>query len=128
MKRRIFITAASIITVGLPVAYYIGKQKNQTNPLITPEFLLNFCDEKILNDIGAAYKLQVPEENEKKKLVDLILTDNKGLKIDASEWHNVKEHVSKKIHEEFADNKTIILKGWIITITEARQCALFSLK
>jgi hypothetical protein len=128
MKRRVFITAASIITVGLPVAYYFGKQKNQTNPLITPEFLLNFCDEKILNDIGVAYKLQVPEENEKKKLVDLILTDNKGLKINASEWQNVKEHVAKKIHEEFADNRTVILKGWIITITEARQCALFSLK
>lgn len=128
MKRRVFITAASIITVGLPVAYYIGKQKNQTNPLITPEFLLNFCDERVLNDIGTAYMLQTPAENEKEKLVNLILTDAKGSKLNSSEWQNVKEHVDQKIHEEFTDNKTIILKGWIITITEARQCALFSLK
>ncbi len=128
MKRRVFITAASIITVGLPVAYYIGKQKNQTNPLITPEFLLNFCDERVLNDIGTAYMLQTPAENEKEKLVNLILTDAKGSKLNSSEWQNVKEHVNQKIHEEFTDNKTIILKGWIITITEARQCALFSLK
>ena len=112
----------------MPVAYYIGKQKNQTNPLITPEFLLNFCDEKILKDIGAAYRLQIPQENGKEKLTDLILTDIKGLKINASEWENVKEHVAQKIHKEFADNKTITLNGWIISITEARQCALFSLK
>jgi hypothetical protein len=37
------------------------------------------------------------------------------------------ELLENKIKEEFSAYKTIIVSGWIISPTEARQCALFSL-
>jgi len=127
MKRRAFIFTASLAVVGLPVAYYIKKSRNEINPLTTSDFLSRFCDEQTLRDIGTSYRMLVPEENEKQRLTDLILTTRDGKKIKASNKAGLAELVAKKNYEEFASYKTLILQGWVISITEARQCALFSL-
>jgi hypothetical protein len=126
MKRRTFIIAASSVAVGLPVVYYTAKQKNQINPLIKPDLLGRFCDEKTLWIIGSNYRVLVPQENEKQKLTDLILTDKNGKKIKASDRFGVEELVNKKVNADFLTNETIVINGWVISKTEARQCALFS--
>ncbi len=126
MKRRSFIIAASSLAVGLPVAYYGSTQKNKSNPLITPDLLGRFCDEKTLQEIGNTYRAMMPEENEKQKLTDLILIDINGKKIKASDRSGIEDLVAKKVHEDFLAHKTMIIKGWVISKTEARQCALFS--
>lgn len=127
MKRRAFIFTASVVAVGLPVAYYIKKSRSEINPLTTSDFLSRFCDEQTIRDIGIKYRSIVPSENEKQKLTDLILTDLNGEKIKSSNRSGVANLVAKKNHEEFSAFQTIILQGWVISITEARQCALFSL-
>jgi hypothetical protein len=126
MKRRTFIIAASSVAVGLPAAYYVNKQKNKTNPLTTPDLLGRFCNEKTLWEIGNAYRALVPDENEKQKLIDIVLTDSNGKKIKASNYSDVEELVTKKVQEDFLKSEIIIIKGWVISKTEARQCALFS--
>ena len=127
MKRRAFIFSASIAAVGLPVAYYIKKCRSETDILTTSDFLSRFCDEQTIRDIGIKYRTIVPGENEKQKLTDLILTDLNGKKIKSSNRSGIANLVAKKNHEDFSAFKTIILQGWVISITEARQCALFSL-
>jgi hypothetical protein len=126
MKRRSFIIAASSVAVALPVAYYVNKQKNVTNPLTTPDLLGRFCNPKTLHAIGNSYRTLVPEENEKQKLIDIILTDSNGGKIKTSSNADIEELVAKKVQQDFLTNKTMIIKGWVISATEARQCALFS--
>jgi len=127
MKRRTFIATATITAIGLPVAYYIKKRISKGDPLTTAEMLSHFCDEAALKEIGIAYRTLVPAENEKQKLTDLVLTLNDGKKINASNWSAVEELVAKKIHDEFVSEQVITVKGWVISKTEARQCALFSL-
>lgn len=127
MKRRTFIATASIAAIGLPVAYYFKKRISKGNPLTTAEMLSLFCDERGLKEIGAAYRKLVPADNEKQKLTDLILTAADGKKVKASDWSGVEELISKKVHEDFVNRQVIILQGWVISVTEARQCALFSL-
>jgi hypothetical protein len=127
MKRKTFIITASTVIIGLPVAYYVNKYKNRTNPLTTPDLLGNFCNEKTLREIGVIYRTLVPEENEKQKLTDLILSGNNSKKVKTSEWSIIEKIVSKKTQEDFLIYRTIILQGWVISITEARQCALLSL-
>jgi hypothetical protein len=126
MKRRTFIITASSVAVALPVTYYVAKQKNQPNPLITPDLLGRFCDEKTLYAIGTSYRTLVPDENDKQKLMDLVLTDANGKKIKTSDRAGIEEMVNKKVHEDFVTHNTMIIKGWVISKTEARQCALFS--
>ena len=126
MKRRSFIVAASSVAVGLPVAYYVNKQKRLSNPLTTPSLLISFCDEKALKEIGNSYRKLVQEENEKQKLTDIILTDKNGVKINATDKGRIEKTIIKKVHEDFLSGDTVIIKGWLISKTEARQCALFS--
>jgi hypothetical protein len=127
MKRRTFIATTTIAAIGLPVAYYIKKRISKGNPVTTTALLSHFCDERELKEIGAAYRTLVPAENEKQKLTDLILTTTDGKKLNASDWSHIEDLVSQKVHEDFLNHKVIIVKGWVISTTEARQCALFSL-
>jgi hypothetical protein len=127
MKRRTFIISASVVAVGLPAAYYLQKHKWKGDPLNTPEFLSQFCDTKQLKDIGSKYIGLVPAENKKAKLTDLILTDAGGVKLKSSDKIEIAEFIDKKIHEEFSAYNIMVINGWVISITEARQCALFSL-
>lgn len=127
MKRKTFIITASIAAVGLPLAYYIKKQKNQVNPLTTPYLLSRFCDKKELKDMGDAYIKLVPEENNRQKLSDLILLGNNGTVLKSTDKIVIAELIDKKIHDEFTGSNTIVVNGWVVSKTEARQCALFSL-
>jgi hypothetical protein len=35
--------------------------------------------------------------------------------------------IDKKVRKDFKEDKLQVIKGWVISTTEARQCALFSL-
>jgi hypothetical protein len=126
MKRRLFIITASSVAASLPVVYYINKQKRQGNPLTTTDLLGSFCDDKTLQAIGNSYRTLMPQENEKQKLIDIILLDAKGKKFKTSNSTDLKELITRKVNEDFLTDNTMIIKGWVISKTEARQCALFS--
>ena len=128
MKRKIFIASAAVITVGLPVVYYLKKYKRKNNnPLFTPDLLSNFCDEKAIRQIGLEYRMQAPLEDGKQKLTDLLLTDNNEKKMNISDKILISKLIDYKIHEDFFRFNITIINGWVISLTEARQCALFSL-
>lgn len=130
MKRRKFlwIGSAVVLAVASVPAYRYYKRKSKFyNPLVTPNELSRFCDEGIIRDIGISYRNMTSAENEKKKLTDLLLADDDG-KL-TGEWDNeaVFELIDKKVRKDFKEDKLQVIKGWVISTTEARQCALFSL-
>jgi hypothetical protein len=124
MKRRAFIITTSTVAVGLPLAYYVNRYYHQKNSLFKPDTLSLFCDDIVLNEMGKNYLAVVPAENEKEKLTHLILTDKNG---NITNKSAIEQLLAKKIKEDFLNNNTIILQNWVVSITEARQCALFSL-
>lgn len=130
MKRRTFllITATSALAViSIPIIRYYNKKQNLYDPLIMPDELSQYCDVQTIREIGISYRNLMPTENEKKKLMELLLTDYDGKLTAASDRSKVMVLLDKKIHKDFQDYKIQVLSGWIISTTEARQCALFSL-
>ena len=131
MKRKAFLlttTVAALAVISIPVVRYYNKKSGLYDPLTMPDDLSRFCDEKTIREIGISYRKIVPAENEKKKLTELLLTDNDGNVIAGTDKFKVIELLDKKILKDFSDyNKILAIKGWVISITEARQCALFSL-
>jgi hypothetical protein len=128
MKRRNFIITASTVAIGVPAAYYIKKHYwKSSEAIFIPAVLSSFCDAKTLVEIGIEYRKRVAAENEQQKLKELILTDNTGKKLTTSDRSDIEAFINKKNQEEFSAYNTLIIKGWIISVTEARQCALFSL-
>ncbi|HNG63445.1 MAG TPA: hypothetical protein PLK54_06810, partial [Ferruginibacter sp.] len=57
----------------------------------------------------------------------LLLSDASGKQVSSSDKEAVALLIEKKTLEDFNTSRILILKGWVISVTEARQCALFSL-
>ncbi len=70
------------------------------------------------------YRIQTPAESEIDKLADLLSTDSAGNKISSSEDIFIQNLMNQKIKHDFETDNIVIVNGWVITLTEARQCAL----
>ncbi len=129
MKRRKFLiaTTAALTVAAVPTVWYLNNRKKTYHPLVMPEELGNFCEEKVIREIGDRYRKQVPNENDKVKLEQLLLTDETGKATSASDKEAVALLLEKKTLDDFNNFRIEILNGWVISTTEARQCALFSL-
>jgi len=92
-----------------------------------PKILGNFCNEKDIQEIGMDYRKQNPEESQKQQLMELLLKNDAGKKINPSNNAEVSDWLDQKTELEFKNDNTIVVAGWVISVTEARQCALFSL-
>jgi len=127
MQRRQFLQLSAmggtvILVTGIscgprhPVSYDIlGK----------PEALAQICDLKTLREIGMAYRGQTASESDADKLAALLLTDSSGNTVSsASDNAFIQSLMSKKINQDFETSNIVIVKGWVLSVTEARQCAL----
>ncbi len=129
MKRRVFLlTAAAAASVILfPIFNHKRKISRNSDPLLLPDVLTRFCDEKTIRKIGDQYLLHAPSEAEIVRLKKLILTDESGAILQLSDRAGLSKWISEKISHDFAVRKTLIVDGWILSETEARQCAFYSL-
>ena len=123
MKRRNFVilTGVGISAIILPTLYY--KYNNpEYNPLLTePEFLSSIWDANTIQQTGEIFREQFPSENSERKLVNLLSSDSSSDMIGSTEIMN------QKILKDYIIGNIVMIDGWILSKTEARQCALFSI-
>ena|ERR1700748_1196619 len=79
--------------------------------LETPDFLSHICDAPTIRQLGAAYRAQTPAEASRETLIQLL---QPGV-------------TAQNVQADYAKGDIVTLKGWVLSRTEARQCALFSL-
>lgn len=131
MKRRKFILLAAAGSAAVAIA---GIECNSRPPAVyavleKPGALSRICDEQTIREIGLAYRLQKPEENSSQKLADALLTDSSGRPLSSSvDDQFVRTLISKKIELDFEKANMIVVRGWILAVTEARQCAFFAVQ
>jgi hypothetical protein len=130
MKRRKFILA--IVAVGaaaIAVPWGFKRYENlrwKSQPLIHPEVLSQFCDEEAIRKIGLVYRASVPAENSKEQLTKLILSEVKTSDPGYSGNSLNENQLKIQGEKDFRDERLVILNGWVLSQTEARQCALLS--
>jgi hypothetical protein len=83
----------------------------RTVALETPDFLSHVCDAVTLRQLGTAYRAQTPAEASQKTLIQLLQPGA----------------TAQSIKTEYANGDIVTINGWVLSRTEARQCALFSL-
>jgi hypothetical protein len=120
MKRRDFILIATTGIAAVAVPYYYLKDVDYDSALAKPQLLSTIWDTKTINTIGNQYRLQVPDENSERILVKLLSADL------SSAPEQLDKSLQEKIKKDFETGNTVMIDGWILSITEARQCALFS--
>jgi len=128
MKRRIFVRLAVAATAGLYLAGLGCNPRNKrlAKMLSQPMALQHICDAETIREIGKAYQKLVLGEN--REILIEVLAKNIDRRIDKSTDSNLVNSVlEEKVRQDFRENKTTVVDGWILSVTEARQCALFSL-
>ena len=92
-----------------------------------PQSLTPICDTATIKQIGIDYRKKFPEETQTDHLAQLILTDKNGkILSDLTDTNSFALMLRDKISQDFRSGETIIIKGWVLSKTEGRQCALFS--
>ncbi|HWB28636.1 MAG TPA: hypothetical protein VG738_24350 [Chitinophagaceae bacterium] len=126
MERRRFIKLSALSAGAFTIPFIVSCNNKAFNPAMAqPLFLSGIFDAKTMKTTGEAYAKQYPAEDSRNKLIDL-LSENSGIS-QATDAATVHSYYAKKTTADFEALKTVIVNGWVLAVTEARQCALFSL-
>jgi len=123
MKRRNFVllgTAGAAI-IAIPSWYYMYRDSSYDELLTEPELLSYIWDGNTIHEIGKIYREQYPDENSEPKLVKLLMKGN------LTDTITITKFLQQQIQEDYKIKDIVMIDGWLLSVTEARQCALFSL-
>lgn len=129
MQRKKFIrlTTISAAAIGFSGIYCNRARPSFYAVLDKPLQLSYICDTKTIQEIGVNYRLMTPAEADAGKLENLLSLDAAGKPVsDQATNVVVQDLMSKKILQDFEKGNIVVAKGWVLAVTEARQCALFT--
>jgi hypothetical protein len=121
--RREFLREAVLLSASFLLPWLEACQSNSDPSIATPDFLSQIQEAKAIRAIGEAYIKIHPEEASPTTLSALLMGQQKGKADPTSITKNLRE----KISNDFQSGAVVVIKGWVLSITEARQCALFYL-
>lgn len=128
MQRRKFIRLSALggAAIGIAGINCHGARPEFNSILEKPAQLSYICDTNTIREIGRAYRLQVPAESAADRLLELMTIDSAGKTVSSySDKLYIQKLFDQKIEQDFEKGNTVVVKGWILAVTEARQCALF---
>jgi hypothetical protein len=126
MKRRTFIGLSALSASYLALTMQQGcAPKSVSKALGQPLSLSQILNIEQIREIGLAYRQQFPSENNINHLADLMISEN-SLGND-NDSLLIRSTLDKRTKMDFSEGKIVIVKGWVLSENEARQCALFSL-
>ncbi|MBL4676040.1 MAG: hypothetical protein JKY70_07540 [Mucilaginibacter sp.] len=124
MERRTFISLSAFTAAALTLPMLQScNTLSKDDALSKPDLLTQMVDEMEIKAVGTAYRTQVKAEDDQQKLRTVLLS---GAPANA-DGVELKGMLDKQVSADFATGKTVQLNGWILSVTEARQCALYSL-
>jgi hypothetical protein len=122
-RRRFLQTMGGVALAPLGAACDRGTSADELSALARPELLAALGAERV-RELGRRYREMVPAEHDAASLGDAI---RRSLPLSARLSGRATTGVPRLVHEDFDAGRTIVVLGWILSATEARQCALFSL-
>ena len=126
MERRNFLRNSAIAAASLAIPWLSScTGNNHETSIAGPGFLQHTLDRKTLNEVGNAYRKLFPEEDSRSKLVSLLMEAHPSSS--ASDSAALYTYFDSLVANDFTADNVVVVKGWILSKTEARQCALFSL-
>jgi len=123
MERRAFVRLSAYTALALTLPLADGcKSKPGDAPWSQPLFFSHIADIKTINEAGKAYRKMVSDEDDKSKLTALLTAQNTVTSKDA-----IQASLDNRVKQDFKTGKIVTVSGWVLALTEARQCALFSI-
>ena len=122
MKRRQFVQYSSLSALSVLFLQPALAGESQEQLLLQNPDLLHFLpDAQRVKEIGDAYRSQFPEENDRHVLRSRLLESF------PSDHALSEAAIKRQISAEFEEGQVVRVNGWVLSRSEARQCALYSL-
>jgi hypothetical protein len=122
MDRRSFIRFAGFTALAFSTAD-CGAGGVDARSLAQPELLSALGDGSI-RAIGARYRAMSPAEQDVGALRHSI---NASRPLTERIFGPRNPRIGELVRDDFARGRTVVVEGWLLSVTEARQCALYSL-
>jgi hypothetical protein len=122
LDRRQFMKLAASMTVAAITTTACSRDNGTDARTLGSSKLLEMLGPERVRTIGAHYRARVPTENSVSALRAAISEERSRLHLP---W--LQKSIDDTVHEDFAAGRTVVVDGWVLAVTEARQCALFSL-
>ena len=87
--------------------------------------LLRMLGAERVRELGVRYRQMVPAENREAALRGAL--SHGETRRSSFPWTS-RPSLAQQVEDDFANGRTVLVNGWILSATEARQCALFSLQ
>lgn len=120
-RRRFLQLAATGMVAGLTTSACARDASEDAGALGKPALVEMLGPERV-REIGTQYRAAVPNENTEATLRDAISNSQHR----HFPWIGRKS-IEEQIRDDFAAGRTVVVNGWVLSETEARQCALYSL-
>jgi hypothetical protein len=120
-RRRFLQLAATGMVAGLTTSACAQDTSEDARALNKPA-LLEMLGPERTREIGTQYRAAMPSENTAAALRDAISTSRHR----QFPWI-LHKSIEEQVRGDFAAGRTVVVGGWILSETEARQCALYSL-
>ena len=122
MERRAFVRLSAYTALVLSMPLLDSCSKPADNPLALPLFFSHIADVKTITEAGLAYRKQNRAEDDRTVLAK-ILSGNET----PGDKKATQAALDERVKRDFQAQKTVTVSGWVLSLTEARQCALFSI-
>lgn len=121
MQRRTFIYLSAYTALALSLPLADGCASRTENALSRPLLFSELADKKTITEAGIAYRKQFPQEDDNTILRNLLVGSGQ------QDPRAIQNDLDRHVLQDFKNSKTVTAAGWVLALTEARQCALYSI-
>ena len=121
LDRRRFLQLSALGIVATVADSACASSDRADTPSDRPQLLAMLGPERV-RQLGAHYRASTPNENSADAL-RAALSSGHRLRIPFIKSASLDD----RIRDDFAAGRTVVVDGWVLAVTEARQAALFSL-
>lgn len=117
IDRRRFLALGAIVAAGLAT----GCDGGDRGAFGQPELLISLGPDAVRN-LGKRYRESVPGESDAPRLEAAIRASRPW----TARIGVTHPPIADQLRDDFDAGRTVVVDGWLLSVTEARQCALYS--
>ncbi|HEY9003817.1 MAG TPA: hypothetical protein VIM89_20850 [Mucilaginibacter sp.] len=122
MQRRTFLHLSAYTALALTLPFSEGCAPSPERIASRPFLFSKLADKKTITEAGISYRKKFPKESDKIVLSNLLVGAKTSL-----DKSVIEKHLDDRVLDDFKTGKTVTAAGWVLSVTEARQCALYSI-
>jgi len=123
IDRRRFLEVGAIGVAGVVAAACTPGELGSNEVDVAVPQLLAVLGPDVVSDIGRRYRRAYPDESSAPRLRAAIGASHRSTGMIG--W--TQQSLDEQLLADFAGGRTVVVNGWVLAVTEARQCALYSI-